>query len=342
MSAMLQKNLNKVLDTVHFVGANTPDEIYSVEPRFQVAPAFGSYTSCLNPINLFSVLDYSLFKKLRFALIRDGVIPLTYFFTMYPTPESINTVFLIHETLSPFIPKAWWDNVVLYSHAALARDEAYCSKKSTLYVTASLDQFSFEKDYFKEKIGEIKNHCAELGLKRIKVLFNNRKNPLLHNLEDISRYFNQRNQEFLTELDGLDIGFVTKKKILNSNELGKAYCIDMDDRSLFSVDSYINQILWSNNCLPVYSPKAELKQDSERFVRTSSYHGIILKSEKPEYYQDLSVELEEMMSEFGVKSPSSKSEFPKQKKLFNKSFYSYLTDRSREFRQQSKVVTLNS
>jgi len=335
MSATLQKNLNNVLDTIEFVGSYTANKLYQTKRHHLIAPAVMPYSSVLNPINLFSVPDFDIFNDLRVALVRDGVLPLCHFFHMYPSPpKKFKTTFLIHESLYPFVPEEWHAQVALYNHGINTLNSTYSEKKTGLILCATLDQFSFDKDYFTKRLSLAKETFDQLQLKTIKVLFHNRKNPILHPLEDISRFFSQRLQELFTTFSPEQVSFMTKKKIHNTSKLHHLIPIDFDDCSPFHVDSFVNQVIWSKNCLPIDLPVRKIGPSKEHFIRTSNHHGVILSSNPPMNYQNLSLELNEMKKIFKAKKIKDISCFEDYQPLLNKHLCSYLREASLPYRSQ--------
>lgn len=77
-------------------------------------PAAETYASPLNPIFLLDLPDRTTGSAKESWLIRDGVLPLVWFFVKNPTPGGFRGVLKIHAELERLIPDAWRPQVMLY------------------------------------------------------------------------------------------------------------------------------------------------------------------------------------------------------------------------------------
>lgn len=77
-------------------------------------PVSESYASPLNPIFLLDLQKLSSFSEKESWLIRDGLLPLLWFFVNNPEPGRFKSTLRIHADFERFIPDAWRPQVELY------------------------------------------------------------------------------------------------------------------------------------------------------------------------------------------------------------------------------------
>src|SRR5581483_8710087 len=77
----------------------------------------------LNPVFL---AECESLLQLKFApvwLARDGLVPLTWFFSRFPEPCGFKGTIHVHEDFAPIIPKAWAKRVGTYRFGELPGSE---------------------------------------------------------------------------------------------------------------------------------------------------------------------------------------------------------------------------
>lgn len=77
-------------------------------------PMSTSYFNPLNAVWLMQILDLRLLQSRPHWFVRDGLVPLLWFFKRYPKPPSFKITLLIDEELISFAPPAWSGHVGTY------------------------------------------------------------------------------------------------------------------------------------------------------------------------------------------------------------------------------------
>lgn len=72
------------------------------------------YQSSLNPIFLCESPSFAQLNQCPAWLIRDGLVPLLWFFHLNPKPIGFKTRFFIHQSLEAFVPAPWRSKVGTY------------------------------------------------------------------------------------------------------------------------------------------------------------------------------------------------------------------------------------
>lgn len=92
----------------------------------------------------------------RDLLLRDGAIPLTWFFSRF-TPESVGGRPLVHCSLAPLVPDAWRDHMRYYrfrSAAPIARPEALILAFTANELVLDDAEFDFFLDQIEDRLGK--------------------------------------------------------------------------------------------------------------------------------------------------------------------------------------------
>ena len=97
-------------------------------------PPMESYVSPLNPIFLLDLPKAIEHVNKESWLVRDGLIPLIWFFTKNPAPEGFRAKLRIHADFEEYVPEAWRPQVELYRQLA-GNDAGYESRRSPRKVT---------------------------------------------------------------------------------------------------------------------------------------------------------------------------------------------------------------
>ncbi len=342
MLATLQKNFDLVTNLLRFSDTYTSEDIFRFTGGRVVYPGVNWYFSPVNAVNLYEFPDLEIFKKIPFITVRDGLFSLLYFFHMIPEPAGIQTKFIIHESLLNFVPEAWLPNILLWRHEINTLNRPYSELKRDLVITANLDQFSFSKKHFIEQLELSKSFAKEKGLKTIRTLLYCRRNPHLLSREDQSRYYAQRTAEAVKILgENGSLRFITWKKLRASNEMNLAYVHDYNGHAPFHLDSFLNHMLWSKNCLPTHTQMIEANPESSYFVRHSNHHGITIHCELPEAYINKTLIIEDMKKSLGVKKASVEDGYRGSESLFKADFLNFLDELSKTERESFKYYQSN-
>lgn len=91
----------------------------AVNPEFlgfsaKIWPVAQAYASPLNPLFLGSLIHIRQLESKPHWLVRDGALPLHWFFKTHPRPGARPSRLFIHEDLQSLVPEAWHDHVGTY------------------------------------------------------------------------------------------------------------------------------------------------------------------------------------------------------------------------------------
>ena len=79
-----------------------------------LSPAADAYVSALNPVFLLDVRSLSALEERPFWLVRDGLVPLLWFFRKFPAPRGLRSRLLVRRELAPLVPSAWRGSIGTY------------------------------------------------------------------------------------------------------------------------------------------------------------------------------------------------------------------------------------
>jgi len=70
-------------------------------------PASIGYFSALNPIFVGDQQEFILMNRSDIWFLKDGIVPLMWFFKNHPKPKNFKSRLLVHEALASLVPAAW-------------------------------------------------------------------------------------------------------------------------------------------------------------------------------------------------------------------------------------------
>lgn len=121
-TAISEENLNMDWLLAH------PDDT-QVKNQLMVTPDVQAYTNMLwpfsddyiSPVPHVFLIQVGVLKQLEVAktwLVRDGLLPMVWFFKRFPNPGSLTSKLLFHSALKNYIPKSWEKNVGFYEYVS--------------------------------------------------------------------------------------------------------------------------------------------------------------------------------------------------------------------------------
>jgi hypothetical protein len=230
-------------------------------------PATADYFSPLNSIFLLQCVKLEHLNPRKRWLIRDGIIPLHYFFEAHPKPEGLQCKIFIEESLGWIVPQSWLGNTGTYR--VVSRGPSSQVKKCILCGLLAETYHS---------VSDLSAQLELLDATRLKKLERYIYLPLMRSPDEnfVARYLRALHSKLgpdVTSLDWFAFGFATSYAGYEFIELAnRKYC----------ADSYFAHVLLGKG--------AYLNVDAEangaQYVALSPHHGYLIHEEveeKPEW-----------------------------------------------------------
>jgi len=239
--------------------------------------SFKKYNSPI-PLCFTPFLD-PLQKNLPLAkewIIRDGLIPLLWFFYQNPTPPKGNRSLLyIQKKLAPFVPKAWSTCVGTYE-VDNSPDKQQPQTPQTLTVVSEINQGFFSIDEAKEFHELVKkNHSSLLKKeKTIRFISHLSYDP---RADAVTKDFQQTTINTLYDWFGSSIHFLSHQDYTNEQTLSNSHLFEIN-RQAFCADSFLTHLTLSKGAsLQSLSTSSKTKRSSKvAYHLISSNHGFYL------------------------------------------------------------------
>ncbi len=236
------------------------------------------YYSPLKPLFTSEIADPEMIKDYEIVTLRDGLVPLLWFFRTNPDPSIFSNHFLVHHSLKQFIPQAWKSHIHYYSISS--------NKKNTPPTKIILTGHIPDQYCSQERIGNLIT-TLKLQIDKLKLNFTSADiyMPVLHDpfyidVQGGSNLF-YFCQEILTMFK--QFGKIWTSRDFHSKTEFSAYCLfDIGSNMLNCDPSIIQQALGKNAMLLNPSPSEKPTFQSA----LSPYHQINIYQEKDVSTQD--------------------------------------------------------
>lgn len=243
-----------------------------------ISPAF--FCDCVNP---------NYMNSQPVWLIRDGLVPLLWFFRTYPEPGHFKSRLLVQADLAPFVPTAWRKLTGTYR---LGTHPKLKTKKPETILIAGLMMETFCSVRAARKILDDYVARRKPGPKTKVVAFLPFRNDSLSS-ERRHEFHGEFMQEVMKRF-GTDIKFINYVQFDGMDSFEGYEALDLNERLVCS-DSYLMHSAMSRGA---HFFEAGKPAKNEQFVELSRYHGFFVKPTLDGAYA-----LGPQMSEFGVAAP---------------------------------------
>jgi glycosyltransferase involved in cell wall biosynthesis len=263
--------------------------------HFYLKPFSLDYYSHANPVLLGGYITKKLTDK-KIWMIRDGLIPTTFFFREH-LPETTSGVIAIHHDLWPIVPEHWREHVVYYKTQC---DQYYDSQnmpERILIAGMSNSTFADEKEFIAE-IESLKSKIENLKSIPTTVLLPGKKNNLWGRTLEESDY--ARSKELFTFLNP-DVKFADWNDLKNESQFNNCLYHEIN-KGYFIKDSYVQYFALSRGAGLLRPEKESLRLTEIASHSVSLFHSVKLynldytnlpayqdpfKSPEFDYYSDL-------------------------------------------------------
>ena len=241
-------------------------------------PMTSPYASPLNPRFLMDFEIFGMKETDSSFLVRDGLVPLLWFFRRWPTPENFKNTMIVPRRLLRFVPEAWQARVAGYEIVNLEKpgfEPAASNSQIFFYGLAMPGYCTFE--HLEARLNQIKNHHKN-NSKLISML------PLRFSFKhDPSLEFHFRFMQEIFRVLGTDILSVDLNYVESQLRYQGFQVLDLSDGFLIS-DNYLTHLALSRGArlmdAPVLSKDLEFAPaEGHRVVRLSPYHGYLIQDQ---------------------------------------------------------------
>jgi len=265
-------------------------------------PLAESYYAPVPGVFLIQVLSLELLNSKPVWMVRDGLLPLLWFFRRFPKPINLSSKLLIPENLLPFIPDPWTPFVGSY----LVKSTTKSNVNRKLLFVGCLSEFFmplnelptwFEKTFATDSLEKIKSLEKTVFLPMRQWHFQSENDHFYH-LVFAKRFFDAvgENFEALNYRQLVQIESTTGFEVIN---VGTNFLIS---------DSGLTHRLLAKGA-SIYGQSEAPQSETSEFVAFSPHHGI-------------SVEFEPKIESIGKAWQKSCGEYEKFQLLMSKAFRS--------------------
>lgn len=233
-------------------------------------PAPLDYFSPLNPAFLYDCINPNYMNRRPLWLIRDGLIPLLWFFKTNPEPKEFKSRILVREDLAPFVPTAWRKQTGSYR---LASHPELKPKKTENVLIVGIAMESYCSVRAAEKIVDSYRAKRKPTAKtRFTAFLPFRNDPLV---SDRQHEFHGEFLQALMKRLGTNIKFANWTQLESMDSLSGYEVLELNE-GLICSDSYILHSTMSRGAT-LFDFSAKPSKD-EKFVELSQRHGVYVKS----------------------------------------------------------------
>jgi len=196
-------------------------------------------------------------KQLPVWMLRDGAVPLTWFFSRHQ-PDSVEGQILVHADLQHLVPENWAEKVASYRHRTPANDI------ESLFMAGPVNERTTSIDELEEKLNSIE---AVLGKKKMAAMSVRLYCPMRDPSDSYpARYMQKIYSAFkrVTALDWFDVENIGSLKNVGFVELNSGW--------LFK-DSYVQHHVLSRGATLLVQKESSRKKRVQS-VPLSRYHSV--------------------------------------------------------------------
>jgi len=230
----------------------------------QFFPYYSYYESPLDTVLLDQVSNLTFFKNSEEWIVRDGIIPLLWFFKRFPEPENLKSKLYVESTLQKYVPVEWANHIGTY---CLFSNQTY--KKKNLMILGSISERYFSMKQLNSFFLSLKSSLKEFPVQNMSKLAHLSFQDLNRekSLEFQINYFSQ-----FHELFGLNVNTLTLPKILEAEGPSSYLIVNLNNNILLSDNFLIHYFLSRGaGMLPSHS---QAKKGRSVFI--SEHHGFYL------------------------------------------------------------------
>lgn len=248
-----------------------------------VWPMGSLYHNPLNAVYLMQIVDIRLLGIRNSWIVRDGLIPLLWFFKNHPRPPSFDVKLYVDESLARFVPRAWSSKVGTYRLHSLT---PAASDARTALIGIAAEIYA-GLPYIHKKIAAIRTREIAAGSTgtdlciMARMISNDEKEQSFH-----ASYF----REIYTHVTDA-IRIMTRNELASTFDVQKLRLYDLNEKLLVADNSLAHELLRKG----AYWGETREIATGEEFRKVSPFHGYVLNSDSDQVAE---LELAQSMRKF--------------------------------------------
>lgn len=242
-------------------------------------PSATEYHSPLNPIFLVECMNVEILRSRSVWLVRDGLIPLLWFFKVNPTPGLFRGRLLVDEEFVPFIPTPWREQTGSYSIQNIKSPSQIEPDK--ILITGLINERCCSLEFLEKTLDKAASILGSAKLERIE------KSCFL--LPKSSPFGGEYRHNFffecilkVAEKIGLNnIKPVSWQTLENTSTFENSYLLDLNEKTIFADNFIAHSVLRRGGRLLL---SKNFQKEKGNFVQLSPYHGVSFVERVPGKY----------------------------------------------------------
>ena len=253
-------------------------------------PAGDSYFSPIQTAFMVQFINLGFFNRQPAWIIRDGLIPLLWFFKTHPRPTGVKSRLYIHENLTEFVPKEWQELVGTYKIISASPFENTAEPNKILIAGIVSETYSSIKSLPENlKIWSQKRPSVKLT-DLPKFAFLPFKTWGADHWTQMS--FHPNYMVHLCKAMGTDIQVLNWHQMQSTDSWEGTYVLDLND-GMVCADSYFNHMALARGARLWLPTEANPSAD---YISLSPYHGFEI-NESPDFSESISFEVKRSLKE---------------------------------------------
>jgi hypothetical protein len=276
---------------------------------YSLAPWSGVYSSNLNHVNLFDIMDQEQLDSYPYVLSRDGYLTLFDFFWRFPTPKGFSSIFLIYKPFAEFIPAAWLSKVLFFDYEFFDTPVPKVPTSEMLLVKGVLMENTFSMDQFKKMIDDA---ITKKKFKKLLICLSPRQNYFFETDWTGDRDFTNISNtvmEYLyrTVRPKIEFEFIDWKTYFSLPDMHQYYFIDINQKTNVYLDDQTDFFLMKKGAVPLRRSKKQISSQDDYLINLTHNHGIRIfdKVDEPKgkYFAEIERTLSILEIKKGIKLP---------------------------------------
>lgn len=251
-------------------------------------PAGESYFSPVQCAFFIQFISLSLFNQQPFWIMRDGLIPLLWFFKTHPRPTGIKSRIYVHESLTNYVPKEWQEITGSYHLKSTSRFGKSTSASSLLLTSVGSEIYCGQKA-LADNLKLWAEQRPEIKLTDIpKLAFL----PYRHFGGPTEQTFHPNLMIQLCKAMGTDIRATNWNQMQSTDSWENFYILDLNDGMICS-DSYFVHFVLARGAQLWKPTEAD---PSAQYISLSPYHRFEI-NDSVDFTQSISFEVKRSLKE---------------------------------------------
>jgi hypothetical protein len=223
------------------------------------------YTNPLNAIWSMQIADVHLLRSRRHWFLRDGLVPLMWFFKRHPKAPAFDTTILIDEAFAHFVPVGWREKVGTYRlHSEVA---AQPNSRTALIGLASESYASVP--FVQKQLPKILENERKHGSTAVD-LFMPARMTWAHDEREHSLHANYFRELFRLLPD--DTRIMNRGELAGTFDANKIRVCDLNEKLMVADNGLVSALLAKGAQLGDLNPP----EKGEEFRKISPYHGFVI------------------------------------------------------------------